>query len=122
MTKSNQDLPTQTDDKYIAGDTAVINATITLTDSDDTDLSNVSINFVLARYAGDSPIIEKTLSDGINITDVENGEIAIKIDSSDTDGIGKIDGGDYYYKIKITDSVGDVATVTTGEWTIYSNT
>jgi hypothetical protein len=122
MTETNQHLPTQTDDRYIAGDSAVINATITLTDSNDTNLSNASIRFVLARYAGDSPVVEKTLADGITIVDTANGEIAVHIDGADTEGIGERDGGDYYYEIEVTDSTGDVATVTTGTWVIYPNT
>lgn len=122
MTRSNQDIPTDSANRYIAGDTARIVTEVTLTDSADDDLSAADITFVLANAPGATPVITKTRDDGITVPDEDPTQCVILITSDDTENLGGIGGEDYYYEIEITDSNGDVATVTTGTWTIHPNT
>lgn len=122
MTEINENIPTTKKDKYIAGDTALLKVDVTLEDSDGDSLIDTDIMFVLSAKSGGKPIIKKTLNNGIQITDADAGKFEIEINPEDTESIGKTDGYGYYYEISIEDSNGDIATVTTGTWTIYDDT
>lgn len=122
MTRTNQDIPTDYDGRYFAGDSAVLDVTIENDDGSPKDISGADVAFALSEYEGHDPIITKDTTDGIRIVDVENGRIKVTIESSDTEDLGDADGTDYHYEIVVRDSGGKVATVTTGTWTIYEDT
>lgn len=122
MTVTEQTIPSEHNDEYIAGDTAVFELTVTDGDDNAKDVAGADVSFAVSEYRGQEPLIEKTTANGITIVDGANGRVDIRVNSDDTVGLGDADGQDYYYEIEITDGTGDVATVTTGTWTIHANT
>ncbi|MDB9247463.1 hypothetical protein PN419_00380 [Halorubrum ezzemoulense] len=122
MTETDQSLPTERNDEYVAGDTALVELTITNSNGNPKQLGGAEIVFALAEYRGADPLVTKTTDDGITIVDAENGRVDIRVSGNDTATLGSADGTNYYYEIEVTDDSGDVSTVTTGEWTIYADT
>jgi|APHM01.1.fsa_nt_gi Domain of unknown function (DUF2479). len=120
MTKVNQDIPAR-GERYFAGDTAVVEVTVRQ-DGSPKDLSNATITFALSRFRGDEPIIEKTLGNGVTITDALAGVLRIEIEGDETADLGEADGEDYHYEVAVRDNNSATATVTTGTWTIYDST
>lgn len=123
MTTTDQNIPNNGDDRYVAGDTAIIEDTIVDDSGDPKNLSGGAIAFALADYPGGPVHVEKTTSDDdVQITDAANGVVEITLRSDDTASLGSHDGTDYYYEIALEDGNDNQATVTTGTWTIYADT
>lgn len=122
MTQTSQNLPTEKTGKYVAGDTAVLEVTVEKDDGTTKDVTGANVEFALASYTGQESIVTKSVGNGITIVDGPNGRINVRIEDTDTVALGDANGRDYYYEIEVTDDTGDVATVTTGEWTIYPDT
>lgn len=120
MTKTEQDIP-QEDEVYVAGDTASVLITVR-SGGERKDLSGADVRFSLARFAGEDPLVEKSLGSGIKIVDASRGVVRVTVRSSDTDGLGGRTGEDYHYEVRVRDADTNVATVTVGEWTIHSRT
>ncbi len=118
---TTENLP-KNNDRYVAGDTVEIEVTVTNDDGSTKDLRGADIQFALSRYAGANPLFTRTVGDGIEFVDATAGELLIRIDGDDTVDLGDDDGKEYYYEIRVRDNTGDIATVTTGTWTIYADT
>ena len=122
MTRTNQDIPRSGDERYIAGDTAVLTVTVSV-DGGDKDLTDSSASFALSQYPGAEPLVEKdTAGGGVTITNPGGGVVEVAIEPEDTASLGHADGVDYYYELVVQDDEGNVATVTTGTWTIHADT
>jgi uncharacterized protein YjdB len=122
MTSVDQHIPSSIGDKAVAGDTYELNVTVEEDDGTPKNLTSASISFALSRYRGDETVVEKTDSDpGTEITDAQNGKLTVRLEPSDTEGLGRDEGEEYDYEIEVTDSVGDVATVTVGTFTLYTD-
>jgi len=121
MTRSNQNLPVE-DDRYVAGDTAILELTIEKDNGDPKNLNGSDIVFAVAEYPSGNVLIRKTDGDGIDIVDAENGRVDIRIKSSDTESLGNPNGYQYYYEITVRDNKDEVVTVTTGVWEMYADT
>lgn len=121
MTKINQSVPNGGDERYIAGDTAVLDLEVTKDDGSAKDLAGADIKFTLSAYAGADSLVSKNNSNSdINVIDAANGKVEIRVDGDETKGFGDSTGENYYYEIKVRDDTGDINTVTTGTWTIYA--
>ena len=68
--------------------------------------------------AGSAPLVQKSLTSGISITDPVNGEFLVIIDPADTEAIAA---GFYYHEAEVIDSAGDVVTVAIGDVTMYAD-
>lgn len=101
--------------RMTSGDDFVVTITVKDDSREAIDLTGATIEF---RQAVKKPggrfettaKITKTTSSGIAITDATNGVFTVTMDPADTDDLA----GRYYYEIQVTDSGGDIATVTTG--------
>lgn len=123
MTETEQDIPPDPDDIHVAGDTALIDDTVTKDDGSVKSLSGASVVFGLAHRPGGTPLVEKDdTSSNVTITDASNGELEVRLGPTDTENLGTPDGKDYYYEIEVTDGSGDPSTVTTGAFWIRSDT
>jgi len=81
------------------------------------------LSSLLGRYPGAEPLVEKDTVDGdVTITNPSGGIIEVTIEPEDTASLGDADGSDYYYELVVQDKNSDVATVTTGTWTIHADT
>jgi hypothetical protein len=70
----------------------------TLSDEDGTiDLTNVTLTWRF--WDDDTVVIEKTTTDGIDVTDAVNGKIEMELDNTDTD----ISGGKYKFELLLED-------------------
>lgn len=105
MTINSQDI-----DDLTAGDTVQINFTVKDRNGDVKDITAISARWALADDRGGSKVLEKSTTDGIQVTDAANGELQIELLPSETDGFS----GSYYHELEITDSDGRVSTVATG--------
>ena len=75
------------------------------------DLSGASIRWALTETYDQTVLVRKSTADGgIVITDAENGTFEINVDPQDTDDLS----GEYDHECEVTDSGGNVVTVTTG--------
>jgi hypothetical protein len=121
MTEDNQYIPQ--DGRYVAGDSVTIEDTVYQSSAKSTrkDISGATITFGLSRYEGSPPLVEKTTSDGVTITDGPDGELAVDIDPTDTEDLGSPHGEEYHFEIEVDDGT-DESTVTTGTWVIHSDT
>lgn len=122
MTRTNQDIPTDSSDVFVSGDRAVIDVTVENDDGSTAAIGGSTVTFALANYAGATPLVEKDSSDSdVTITDSSNGELSVTLQPSDTDDLGSHGGEDYHYEIEITDGNDNPATVTTGTFTIHAD-
>lgn len=96
-----------------AGDTKVLQ--ITLTDSANVivDVSTASIIWALSRKATSTALLTKEVGTGVTITDGPGGKFEVAIDPVDTADLK----GDYYHEIEV-EMGGVVSTVTSGTITI----
>lgn len=123
MTKTNQTLPSDNNERYIAGDTATIEVTVTDDSGDGKDLEGANIVFAVSEYPSKEPVIRKTDStNDIEVIAASKGRFNVNIGGNETENLGSADGEKYYYEIAIRDDSGKEVTVTTGEWKIYANT
>lgn len=122
MTETNQNIPQDRDDRYVAGDKTTLRVTVVDADGDPKDLSDADARFALAEYAGADPLVDKRVGEGIEIVEPTAGRLDVTVAGSDTADLGTSDGRDYYYELRIIDDTGDPTTVATGEWTIHADT
>lgn len=114
MTRTNQDFTIQ------KGDDETLEITVGDGSGGSKDLSGASIDWGLRKYPDGQDLISKSVSGGgITITDEPGGVFEVDLDPSDTNSL-EIDGrsGDFYHEAVVTDSAGNVSTVTTGTATI----
>lgn len=118
MTKANQDIPRNDDERYVAGDPAVISVSVVDDNGDSKNIAGLDVKFGLAEYSGGDPLVTKDETDpDVSKTNPTDGKIEVVIDSEDTAELGSADGTTYYYEITV-----DGVTVTTGDWEIYADT
>ncbi len=123
MTRINQDIPNSGDERYVAGDSCVIEVTVRDGDGNVMNLTDVDVAFAVADYPGATTRIEKTSVDNdVSVVDAVNGTVEVTIHPSDTEHLGAPRGEPYHYEISIRDTSDNEAVVTTGEWTIYDDT
>jgi hypothetical protein len=102
-------------DGYYSGDTLKLIITTKDEDGNVIDLRNTDIEWALAESIDPSTIVlTKTVGNGIDFIDAQNGQFKVTIDPSDTADLS----GRYQHEIEITDTQGDVTTVLTGRFQI----
>lgn len=102
-----------------AGDTATL--VVTVTDSSGAvDLTGASVKWqassIIVGGFEATPSIEKSLDDGIAITNAEGGVFDVRLDPSDTESLS----GKFYHEAELTDASGNVSTILTGRMTVTS--
>lgn len=100
MTDFNQNV------EMVAGTDHVI--TITLVPA--TDISGLTIDWVLTKIDGTVVVTKQTGGQGVSITDGPNGVFTITLADTDTDGLR----GEYRHEAMITDGSGNEDVVTKG--------
>lgn len=73
-------------------------------------LSGATIKWVMKKGLNGDLVIEKTTDSGVTITDANNGIFTVSLNPLDTDGKP----GGYYHEAQVTDSQGNVSTVSVG--------
>jgi hypothetical protein len=97
-----------------AGDTQMIQVTITTTDGSVVDLTGMTVTWGLARSPRMTALVTKGLGTGITVPNAPNGIAEIMLDPADTiDLVGR-----YYHELEIIDRFGEVSTVMTGHISI----
>ena len=97
-----------------AGDSKVLEVTVVDGDGRPVDITGNDIRWQLARFAtDDTPLISKSVGDGIAITDGPSGRFDVTLDPEDTAELS----GSYYYEAEVDDS-GVISTVLSGRATI----
>lgn len=86
MTKTNQNLGTS-EEPFIAGDDAILDVVVYDEEGNVFDLTGATITYTIREYADSAAEITKTTGSGITITDGQNGEFEINLDSSDTEDL-----------------------------------
>lgn len=115
MTRGNQDIGTDPDDPFVAGDDAEIEITVYQDDTNSSpeDLTGATVKWVLSATAGGAPIIEKDngSTGGASINSpATDGVFTVVLQPSDTEDLE----GVYYHEAEVVLSAGDESTVTTG--------
>ncbi len=103
--------------EFVSGDSKRL--VVSVTDDNDTavDLTGAVISWQLARSVYGSAEISKSVGSGIAITDAVNGEFTVTLDPLDTDALE----GDFYHEAQVTDTLGDISTVFSGNITIIKD-
>jgi hypothetical protein len=78
------------------------------------NLSGSSVILKAARSVTDPVVLTKTNADGIQITGSGNSTISIPLDPEDTLNLS----GKYYFEVEVTDTAGNISTVTVGRMTV----
>lgn len=104
---------------YFSGNDAVLHFTATDEDTGAAlDLSGaLALEFALAKSASGTAIIEKDLTDGVNVTDAVAGEFDVIIDAADTELLK----GVHYYEVRLTNAEGKKVTLAYGAFPITVN-
>lgn len=112
MSADNQDV------SLYEGDT--LNLTIPITDEAGAalDLTGAQLEWVLADSPGSIPLLTKTTASGITVSNPVTGVAVVGITHADSANLGGI----YWHQLVVTDAFGDVATVTTGAFTVKVRT
>lgn len=98
-----------------AGDTKTLQVTVKDENGDAVDLTGASIRWQASRSVNKRPAdLEKSVGDGITITDATAGRFDVTLDSADTEDLR----GDFYHEAEVIDASGNVSTVFTGTLTI----
>lgn len=118
MTKINQNIATDANAPFIAGDTRTIQATVEQSTGVPFNLTGAAIKWqVFAMSSGTftgEAIISKAVGSGITITNPSGGVFQISLASADTTGFA----GTYYHEAEVTMPGGIVHTAFTGTITI----
>lgn len=93
-----------------SGDTLKLPITTVDSVGDPKDLTGATVTFTIARTVRSTPVITKTLGDGITVAAPLTGVIDVVIDASDSDDLH----GTYYFECEVIDLAGDKATVAFG--------
>lgn len=114
MTAEDQDIGSF-HEPFIRGDTKTLRVTVYKADGSVKDISSASgIRWAMFERFSNTEVFAKTLGSGIEITDGANGQFEVDIKPSDT---AALDGGRYEHEVQVTDSSGNISTVTRG--TVY---
>lgn len=104
-----------TDFTLYAGDDKLLTVTVTDGEGEPVDLTGAQkIRWQLGKGPGKTPIVEKALGQGIEVTDGPGGIFTVTLDSADTEALK----GSYYHEAEVIDEDGNVSTVLTGTVTI----
>lgn len=118
MTKINQNIATDANAPFIAGDTRTVQATVEQSAGAPFNLTGAAIKWQVFAMSGGtftgSPIISKSVGSGITITNAAGGIFQISLASADTTGLA----GTYYHEAEVTMPGGIVHTALTGTITI----
>ncbi len=102
--------------KIVAGDDVYLSWTVTDCDNVPVNLTGAqAISFVLAKAktlktSNLSPLVTKSLSDGITVTNAAQGKFQVKLSAADTVGLS----GTYMYQASLTDIDGRKAALAQG--------
>ena len=108
MTKQNEDIGT-----VFSGNTVVIENTITNGEGPPRDVTDDDVLFTLMENPGSDPIIVKKTEDaGVTKPSPTDGVVSVRLNSEETK---QLSSKTYYYHVTLSDSTGQVATVTTGQ-------
>lgn len=102
--------------ELFAGDDKVLRITVVDTANAVVDITDfLEIRWKMARTVHQSPLLEKSLNNGIVIVNGGSGRYDIVLNSPDTEAMRQ---GDYYHEAECIDEDGNVATVMIGTITI----
>lgn len=76
-----------------------------------------ALEWKLAKKATSSALIEKSLGNGVTITDPSGGLFEVAIDAEDTEALK----GDHYHEVRLTNSSGKKVTLAYGVFPITVN-
>lgn len=115
---------TAQDDSFYANNARTLVFTITNEDEDGSpalDLTGLTIKWALSRVNSNgvystTPVLEKSTSDGITITDAAAGECEVQLDAADTTSLS----GTFYQELEVF-SGGSGTVVAVGTITIKRN-
>ena len=111
MTDTAQDIGTDPTDPYIAGDTLRITETITEPDGSPKNLTGATVEWAVARYATESPVLDASDADvTLDVTDAAAGIVTVAVAADVTADMN----GEYIHEFRVTDQAGDQDTVTRG--------
>lgn len=109
MTKENQNFT------MWSGDDKTLEVTVVDENGSVQDITGMTIDWHLARKVTTSALVQKaTGGSGIVISDGSAGVFQITLSAADTDDLS----GKYYHEAQVTDSSGNISTVTVGTITI----
>lgn len=97
--------------KTYAGDDVIINVSITDETAAPLDITGATFAYVIAGDEGGTAIVTKTVGAGIVVTSALTGLVSIHVSHTDTSGLL----GAYWHQIVMTDTGGNLSTITTGE-------
>lgn len=107
-------------EEYFSGNDVVLHFTTIDEDTADAlDLSGATaIDFMVAKKASASTaLISKSLANGISIVSAAEGTFDVTLSDSDTEALK----GDYYYEVRLTNSLGNKITLAYGKFSITEN-
>lgn len=93
-----------------AGDNAILNYAITDESGNPLDLSGSTLTYTISARDGFPALVTKTTGSGIVVTDAVGGLLAVSLSSSDTTALQ----GMLWQQLVMTDSVGEISTLSTG--------
>lgn len=111
-------------DTFYAGN--VRNYTFSVDDSDNPgsklDLTGATITFALSKYLSatqwsKTPSVEKSIGDGITVTNASQGALTVTLSNEDTATLE----GEFYFELEVTDVSSNAVVVATGRVTIVRN-
>lgn len=83
MTETNQNLGTD-EDPFIAGDDKILEVTVLDDVGNEFDITGAAITYTIREYPDSTPVVTKTVGDGITIINGVNGQLQIEITSADS--------------------------------------
>jgi hypothetical protein len=98
------------DHTMVQGDTVSLDFAIVDDAGAVVDLTSATIRWQMARSVYAEPDLEKSIGDGITVTDDEGGLFTVLLDDVDTIDLA----GTFYYEVEIIDGGGNVSTPKTG--------
>lgn len=102
-----------------AGDTVDINVTVTNpATGDPKNLTGATVQWAMYKAYKGTVVLTKDTDDGVTITDAADGELTISLEAADTEDVRP---DIYAHEVEVTDSGGNVSTVTTGYITLKAS-
>jgi len=111
MTATGQDFTVR------QGDSKIINITVIDEYSQPLNLYGITANWIMYKRNPDNPILQKTTVSGITLSVPTSGILTIRLIPSDTETLL----GRFYHECEITDTNGNISTVTEGSVTIFKS-
>lgn len=120
MTKINQNVGTDANSPFVAGNSRIIRCTVQQDDTSAYDLTGASITWQLFAMAGGTftgaALVTKSVGSGITITNAVGGIFEVTLAPDDTEGLS----GTYYHEAEATMPGNVVHTVFQGTVTLRS--